>query len=103
MTSFKVYLLLVSLILVVNFSFQEESRIGLADTARPISVQQQQHKSTKLSSSVNLKYLKMLETLGMVCKCCDGEVFGQGKYQELCSVTWDGTCSNLQCSPWKSQ
>ncbi|CAN4116017.1 unnamed protein product [Withania somnifera] len=100
MSSFKVHFLLLSL-LVINFSSQEESTFGLANAARPISVQQQQH-SNMLSSSV--EYLKMFETLGMVCKCCVvGADFGQGKNQELCSATWDGSCSNLQCFPWKSQ
>lgn len=37
---------------------------------------------------------KMLATLGIVCKCCDGE---SGK----CRSTWDGSCSKLQCLPWK--
>uniref|UniRef100_M1C8Y8 Uncharacterized protein n=1 Tax=Solanum tuberosum TaxID=4113 RepID=M1C8Y8_SOLTU len=78
MSSFKVHFLLLSLLL-INFS---ESR-----SARPISLQQ--HSTNKLSS-----YLKMFETLGMVCKCCDGVV---------CSATWDGSCSNLKCFPWKSQ
>ncbi|KAK4342837.1 hypothetical protein RND71_038653 [Anisodus tanguticus] len=96
MSSFKVHFLLLSL-LVINFS---ESRFGLADATRPISVQQQQH-SNKFTSSV--EYLKMFETLGMVCKCCDGVDIGEGKKQDLCSATWDGSCSNLQCFPWKSQ
>ncbi|KAM7499310.1 hypothetical protein LguiA_023724 [Lonicera macranthoides] len=37
------------------------------------------------------RYSKMLSTLGMVCKCCDDE----------CRSTWEGSCSNLQCLPWK--
>ncbi|TMW90274.1 hypothetical protein EJD97_015977 [Solanum chilense] len=93
MTSMKVYLLLLSL-MVINFSFKEESRFGLAHVARPIYIQQ--HSNDKLSS-----YLKMFETLGMVCMCCDGAKFGQ----DLCSATWDGStsCSNLKCLPWKFQ
>ncbi|TMW90273.1 hypothetical protein EJD97_015976 [Solanum chilense] len=79
MSSFKVHFLLLSLLL-INFS---ESRFAI-----------QQHNTIKLSS-----YLKMFETLGMVCKCCDGDKFGQ----DLCSATWDGSCSNLKCFPWKSQ
>ncbi|KAK6779231.1 hypothetical protein RDI58_021415 [Solanum bulbocastanum] len=94
MSSIKVYLLLLSLI-VINFSFQDESRIGLAHVARAIYVQQH---SNKLSSS-SVEHLKMFETLGMVCKCCDGANFGQ----DLCSATWDGSCSNLKCFPWKFQ
>ncbi|CAN4106034.1 unnamed protein product [Withania somnifera] len=98
MSSFKVHFLLLSL-LVINFSSQEKSRFGLANAARPISVLHQH--SNKLYSSV--QYLKMFETLGMICKCCDGENTGEGKKQDLCSATWDGSCSNLQCFPWKSQ
>ncbi|OIT39140.1 hypothetical protein A4A49_00712 [Nicotiana attenuata] len=95
MSSFKVYLLLLSL-LVINFSFQEKSRFGLADAARPISLQSQ---NSKFSSSV--EYLKIFKTLGMVCKCCDGVDSREGRKQDLCSATWAGSCSNLQCFPWK--
>ncbi|ESR48826.1 hypothetical protein CICLE_v10033223mg [Citrus x clementina] len=52
-------------------------------STRPISIQNHQ-----LGNS------KMLATLGIVCKCCDGE---SGK----CRSTWDGSCSKLQCLPWK--
>lgn len=83
--------------MLINFSFQEESRFGYADAARPISLQQQH--SSKLSSSI--QFLKMSETLGMVCKCCDGMDIEKGIKQDLCSATWDGSCSNLQCFPWK--
>ncbi|KAI6698355.1 hypothetical protein NL676_018474 [Syzygium grande] len=38
-------------------------------------------------------YSKILATLGVVCKCCDGG--GE------CTVTWEGSCSKLQCLPWK--
>ncbi|CAN4106009.1 unnamed protein product [Withania somnifera] len=98
MSSFKVYLFLLS-VMVINFSFHEESRFGFVDAARPISVQQQHN--SKFSSSI--KYLKMFETLGMVCKCCDGADFGQGIKQDLCTTSWNGSCSNLQCFPWKFQ
>ncbi|KAG5060225.1 hypothetical protein AAZX31_01G095500 [Glycine max] len=40
-------------------------------------------------------YSKFFATLGLVCKCCDG-VGG------ACTSTWTESCSNLQCSPWKS-
>ncbi|AES71054.1 transmembrane protein, putative [Medicago truncatula] len=33
-------------------------------------------------------------TLGLVCKCCDGEGGD-------CISTWDASCSNLMCKPWK--
>ncbi|OAY41398.1 hypothetical protein MANES_09G098400v8 [Manihot esculenta] len=38
---------------------------------------------------------KIFATLGVVCKCCDGE---QGE----CRRIWKkGSCHNLQCLPWK--
>jgi len=40
-------------------------------------------------------FSKNLAELGVVCKCCDG---GGGD----CRSTWTESCSNLQCSPWKS-
>lgn len=92
MSSFKVHFLLLSL-LVINFS---ESRFGLSDAARPISTQH-------ISKFSSVEYLKMFETLGMVCKCCDGENFGQEINQDLCRATWNDSCSNLKCFPWKSQ
>uniref|UniRef100_A0A2P2PJJ5 Uncharacterized protein n=1 Tax=Rhizophora mucronata TaxID=61149 RepID=A0A2P2PJJ5_RHIMU len=39
-------------------------------------------------------YSKTLETLGVLCKCCDG---ANGE----CTRTWTGSCNNLQCLPWK--
>ncbi|KAJ4720894.1 Fibropellin-1 like [Melia azedarach] len=42
-----------------------------------------------------LGYSKTYATqLGVVCKCCDGE---KGE----CRSTWEGSCSKLQCLPWK--
>ncbi|KAH1256942.1 hypothetical protein HKD37_03G006999 [Glycine soja] len=41
-------------------------------------------------------YSKIFATLGIVCKCCDGVEGG------ACTSTWTESCSNLQCSPWKS-
>ncbi|KAL8152732.1 hypothetical protein V2J09_010492 [Rumex salicifolius] len=38
------------------------------------------------------KYSNVLETLGVACKCCDG---GE------CKSSWSGSCSQLQCLPWK--
>ncbi|CAJ1949367.1 unnamed protein product [Sphenostylis stenocarpa] len=48
-----------------------------------------------LSLTSHQGYSKNLATLGLVCKCCDG-VGG------ACATTWTHSCSNLQCSPWKS-
>ncbi|GMH10185.1 hypothetical protein Nepgr_012026 [Nepenthes gracilis] len=39
-------------------------------------------------------YSKFYETLGVVCKCCDG-------VGAECSSRWTGSCSKLQCLPWK--
>lgn len=36
-----------------------------------------------------------LGSLGVVCKCCDGETEGE------CKTKWDTPCQNLQCLPWK--
>ncbi|KAF2318980.1 hypothetical protein GH714_012135 [Hevea brasiliensis] len=33
-------------------------------------------------------------TLGLECKCCDGE--GE------CRSSWKSSCSKLQCKPWRS-
>ncbi|XP_015584384.1 uncharacterized protein LOC8279737 [Ricinus communis] len=38
---------------------------------------------------------KIFATLGIVCKCCDGNLQGE------CTSTWKGTCRKLQCLPWK--
>ncbi|PWA92624.1 hypothetical protein CTI12_AA078260 [Artemisia annua] len=42
------------------------------------------------------RYPKMLFTLGMECKCCDG-----ASSNENCESIWKGSCSKLQCLPWK--
>ncbi|GAV56835.1 hypothetical protein CFOL_v3_00377 [Cephalotus follicularis] len=39
-------------------------------------------------------YSMMFATLGIVCKCCDGE-------GDECRSTWKGFCSKPQCLPWK--
>ncbi|PON56532.1 hypothetical protein PanWU01x14_181000 [Parasponia andersonii] len=35
-----------------------------------------------------------VESLGVMCKCCDGE-------GGACRSKWDASCSKLQCLPWK--
>ncbi|GAV65454.1 hypothetical protein CFOL_v3_08969 [Cephalotus follicularis] len=40
------------------------------------------------------RYSSVFATLGVVCKCCNGE---GGE----CTSTWNLSCSNLQCLPWK--
>ncbi|KAG6671191.1 hypothetical protein I3843_Q009100 [Carya illinoinensis] len=42
------------------------------------------------------KYSKIFSTLGIVCKCCDGET-GE------CTSTRTECCSKLQCFPWKTK
>ncbi|RWW59462.1 hypothetical protein BHE74_00033597 [Ensete ventricosum] len=36
------------------------------------------------------RYVKLLESLGIKCQCCDGD---DGE----CSSSWDTTCSKLDC------
>ncbi|GKV05918.1 hypothetical protein SLEP1_g17866 [Rubroshorea leprosula] len=72
--------LLPLLFLVVVFSATSHNSVGAE--ARPLPFLPQQN------------YSKLLSTLGVVCKCCDG-IGGD------CSVTWTDPCSNLQCQPWK--
>ncbi|KAK1265747.1 hypothetical protein QJS04_geneDACA011381 [Acorus gramineus] len=47
-----------------------------------------------MSSTPRTNYVKMLATLGLECTCCDG---AGGE----CRSTWDGSCSKLDCRPWK--
>ncbi|KAK8685448.1 hypothetical protein V6N13_041449 [Hibiscus sabdariffa] len=42
------------------------------------------------------RYSKILGSLGVVCKCCDGSGAG-GE----CSTAWTQPCSKLKCLPWK--
>ncbi|KAK1354660.1 hypothetical protein POM88_047916 [Heracleum sosnowskyi] len=42
------------------------------------------------------RYSKLVATLGLICKCCDGS---SGEAE--CKTTWVQPCSNLQCHPWK--
>ncbi|KAK6794072.1 hypothetical protein RDI58_007525 [Solanum bulbocastanum] len=46
------------------------------------------------TSSLEGDYSKIFSTIGLECKCCDGE---EGE----CTKSWHGTCSNFQCSSWK--
>ncbi|MQM02272.1 hypothetical protein Taro_035037 [Colocasia esculenta] len=39
-------------------------------------------------------YVKVFESLGMMCECCDG---AGGE----CKSKWNSPCSNLKCRPWK--
>ncbi|KZV51746.1 putative proteasome inhibitor [Dorcoceras hygrometricum] len=41
------------------------------------------------------RYSKVFANLGVICKCCNGEVDGN------CRDSWDGICSDLRCLPWK--
>ncbi|KAE9592038.1 hypothetical protein Lal_00038283 [Lupinus albus] len=48
-----------------------------------------------LSLISNQGYSKIFATLGVVCKCCDGD-------EGACTNTWTKSCNNLKCLPWKS-
>ncbi|KAM7464016.1 hypothetical protein LguiA_032137 [Lonicera macranthoides] len=63
------------LLLVISFLF-DKARVA---EARPLPQQ---------------RYSKIFATMGVVCKCCDGE---GGE----CKSTWVEPCSKLQCLPWK--
>ncbi|CAI0471190.1 unnamed protein product [Linum tenue] len=41
---------------------------------------------------------KIFATLGVICKCCDNR---QGENGE-CSISWKGSCSDVQCLPWRT-
>ncbi|EEF22889.1 conserved hypothetical protein [Ricinus communis] len=72
--------LLLLLLLVLTVSLSQKSIIT---EARTLSFLPEQSKS------------KIFATLGIVCKCCDGNLQGE------CTSTWKGTCRKLQCLPWK--
>ncbi|CAN1275537.1 hypothetical protein LINPERPRIM_LOCUS15737 [Linum perenne] len=40
---------------------------------------------------------KFFATLGVVCKCCDNRPSGNGE----CSSSWEGSCRDVQCLPWR--
>ncbi|KAG1339283.1 hypothetical protein COCNU_04G015890 [Cocos nucifera] len=40
------------------------------------------------------RYVQVLESLGLNCRCCDG---AGGE----CRTTWNSTCAKLDCLPWK--
>ncbi|KZV53409.1 hypothetical protein F511_10195 [Dorcoceras hygrometricum] len=65
------------LIIIICFIFQDSSLVE----ARPLPSPLQQSDRSKIIAS-----------LGVVCKCCD---------DEHCAISWDGSCSNLRCLPWK--
>ncbi|KAL4606637.1 hypothetical protein ACB098_09G103500 [Castanea mollissima] len=70
----KPLLLLLLLIMIVS-----TSQKPIVTEARPLSQQ---------------RFSEIFSTLGVACKCCDGE---KGE----CTSTWTGSCSKLQCLPWK--
>ncbi|KAI3750398.1 hypothetical protein L2E82_21033 [Cichorium intybus] len=41
------------------------------------------------------RYPRGFDTLGMICKCCDLP-------KNECTSRWNGSCSHIQCSPWRS-
>lgn len=58
------------------------------------SAPQESNTNTKMDTNAKNGYSKLLGTLGMVCKCCDG---AGGE----CKTKWLEPCPNLQCHPWK--
>ncbi|OWM81776.1 hypothetical protein CDL15_Pgr007814 [Punica granatum] len=74
--------LLLPWLLLLIVSASEDGAV--AEAARPLS--------SFPSSSSKPRYAKILATLGIVCKCCNGSE---------CTSTWNGSCSQLQCLPWK--
>ncbi|CAK9137617.1 unnamed protein product [Ilex paraguariensis] len=69
------------LLLVISFKCQSTR---VAEAASPVALLPKQ------------RYSKIFETLGVVCKCCDG---AGGE----CRSIWVGSCSKLHCIPWKLQ
>jgi len=49
---------------------------------------------SQLKCLVSLGYMRVFESLGMTCRCCDG---AGGE----CRSSWDSTCTKLDCHPWK--
>src|SRR5438445_461434 len=108
MSTLKSYKFLVLLLLLLSIVLTE-ARL-LSSSSSSSSVQPQHIKESlilstfSLESNTNLNkktetrgrdYSKLLGTLGMVCKCCDGNG------GECRTTTWLEPCSNLQCHPWK--
>ncbi|KAK0585038.1 hypothetical protein LWI29_022576 [Acer saccharum] len=75
MSKFSLFLALLIMIVFVS------PKPGFAE-ARPLSIIPEQ------------RYTKIFATLGIVCKCCDSR-------GSECKSTWTGSCSQLQCLPWK--
>ncbi|ONK76871.1 uncharacterized protein A4U43_C02F720 [Asparagus officinalis] len=42
------------------------------------------------------RYVMVLQSLGMNCRCCDDRENG-GE----CRSSWESKCRNLDCRPWK--
>ncbi|CAH1445836.1 unnamed protein product [Lactuca virosa] len=71
--------LLFMFLLITSYRYQSHP---LMTEARPLSIIPQQ------------KYLSSFDTLGMICKCCDLP-------KNECTSKWNGSCSNIQCIPWR--
>ncbi|CAN0926467.1 hypothetical protein LINGRAHAP2_LOCUS35359 [Linum grandiflorum] len=48
-------------------------------------------------SSLHLGSSKIFATLGVVCKCCDNRETEKSE----CSSSWEGSCRDVQCLPWR--
>ena len=82
--------LLILFLVVIVFACNQESKVLVQ--ARAFLVQPE-------TKTENMHANTLFSSLGLVCKCCDDAAKGGGE----CVATWKGTCSDLQCSPWKSQ
>ncbi|KAI9157572.1 hypothetical protein LWI28_024557 [Acer negundo] len=79
----KHFLLFVLVLLIIFAEFDQLPSSYLVQAARPTLLNHQ-------------GYSKRFASLGVVCKCCDGE---KGE----CRSTWDSSSCpiKLQCLPWK--
>ncbi|KAI3819045.1 hypothetical protein L1987_12867 [Smallanthus sonchifolius] len=69
-------------VLVTGFGLESRHQTMIYAQARPLSL---------ISPG---RYEGAFDTLGMICKCCD-------RLGGNCTSRWNGSCSNLQCIPWR--
>ncbi|CAN1275536.1 hypothetical protein LINPERPRIM_LOCUS15737 [Linum perenne] len=63
--------------------------LSATNNSRPVEA-----RTLPFSSSGSSKFFA---TLGVVCKCCDNRPSGNGE----CSSSWEGSCRDVQCLPWR--
>ncbi|KAK4759425.1 hypothetical protein SAY87_022556 [Trapa incisa] len=83
-------LIIIIIIIISSASFTRPVQARVLEmTSSSFSHHQPQKQQGSYSRS------KLLDELGMVCKCCDDN-------GDNCKTSWDGSCpSKLQCLPWK--